>query len=140
VFSVPDVGAVVGGNVCRGIIRENDKMLIGPTEDGSFHPIVAHSIHRNKLPCRVVQAGQACSLGLQRLGQRQLRKVTAWFQLRLCFTLELLLSCTFAVQIQILDNIASTRYFMGDFNETFRLLFFHAHLRMCQVSLKNIQK
>jgi hypothetical protein len=34
----------------------------------------------------------------------------------------------------------STHYFLGDFNETFRLLFFHAHLRMCQVSLKNIQK
>jgi hypothetical protein len=35
-------------------------------------------------------------------------------------------SCTFAV-IQILDNIGSTVYFCGDFNETFRLLFFHAH-------------
>ncbi|XP_064623474.1 GTP-binding protein 2-like [Lineus longissimus] len=74
VYTVPDVGAVVGGNMCRGVIRENDKMLIGPTEDGSFHPIVAHSIHRNKLPCRVVQAGQACSLGLQRLEQRLPRK------------------------------------------------------------------
>jgi hypothetical protein len=30
--------------------------------------------------------------------------------------------------------------FLGDFNETFRLLFFHAHLQMCHVSLKNIQK
>jgi hypothetical protein len=34
----------------------------------------------------------------------------------------------------------STVYFLGDFNETFKLLFFHAHLRMCHVSLKNIQK
>jgi hypothetical protein len=34
----------------------------------------------------------------------------------------------------------STVYFLGDVNETFRLLFVHAHLRMCQVSLKNIQK
>jgi hypothetical protein len=34
----------------------------------------------------------------------------------------------------------STVYFLGDFNETFRLLFVHAHLLMCQVSLKNIQK
>jgi hypothetical protein len=25
----------------------------------------------------------------------------------------------------------STRYFLGDFNETFRLLFFHAHLQIC---------
>jgi hypothetical protein len=48
-------------------------------------------------------------------------------------------SCTFAV-IQILDNIGSTVYFLGDFNETFRLLFFHAHLWMCQVSLKKIPK
>jgi hypothetical protein len=30
----------------------------------------------------------------------------------------------------------STVYFWGDFNETFKLLFSHAHLQMCQVSLK----
>jgi hypothetical protein len=37
-------------------------------------------------------------------------------------------SCTFSV-IQILDNIGSLPFIsFGDFNETFRLLFFHAHL------------
>jgi hypothetical protein len=34
----------------------------------------------------------------------------------------------------------STIYFLGNFNETFRLIFVHAHLQMCQVSLKIIQK
>jgi hypothetical protein len=34
----------------------------------------------------------------------------------------------------------STVYFLVDFNKTFRLLFFHSHLQICQVSFKNIQK
>jgi hypothetical protein len=49
-------------------------------------------------------------------------------------------SCTFAA-IQILDNIGSLTVISWAISmKHFRLLFFHAHLRMCQVSLKNIQK
>jgi hypothetical protein len=31
-----------------------------------------------------------------------------------------------------------TIYFMGDFNETLRVLCLNTHLQMCQVSLKNV--
>lgn len=45
----------------------------GPLDTGNFVPIFVNSLHRNKVPCRVVRAGQAASLGLSWLppGLRQ---------------------------------------------------------------------
>lgn len=40
-FQVPDVGTVVGGLLTRGVLRENDRLLAGPSHDGSFHPVRA---------------------------------------------------------------------------------------------------
>ena len=48
----------------RGTIKEGDCLMLGPTEEGDFHPVRIGSIHRNRLPCRVTMAGQTVSLAL----------------------------------------------------------------------------
>ena len=77
VYSVPDVGTVVGGHLTTGMIRENDELLLGPSTDGQFLPVVMHSIQRSKLACRLVQAGQACTLALNHNHHISVRKVSA---------------------------------------------------------------
>lgn len=62
IFKVAEVGLVVGGLLCKGVITENVQLRIGPMADGTFHPVTVQSIHRNKAPCRVVRAGQSASL------------------------------------------------------------------------------
>lgn len=39
-------------------------MQIGPLKDGSFKPAVIKSIHRNRVPCRIVRAGQSAAICL----------------------------------------------------------------------------
>ncbi|RWS29736.1 GTP-binding protein 2-like protein [Leptotrombidium deliense] len=63
-FNVSDVGLVVGGLLTSGVIRENDSLHIGPLHDGTFAPVYVSSLHRHKVPCRVVRAGESASLAL----------------------------------------------------------------------------
>ena len=67
---------MAGGTVLRGTIKESDKLLVGPTDDGSFHPVTISSIHRNRLPVRVVSAGQAASMSFNPPKDCSVRKVT----------------------------------------------------------------
>lgn len=62
IFNITDVGPVVGGLLVKGVLTENMRMRIGPSQDGSFCPVTVQTIHRNKAPCRVVRAGQSASL------------------------------------------------------------------------------
>lgn len=62
IFKVGDVGPVAGGLLSQGVLTENMAMRIGPIQDGSFLPVIVHSVHRNKAPCRMVRAGQSASL------------------------------------------------------------------------------
>lgn len=39
-------------------------MQIGPFKDGTFKPVTVKSIHRNRVPCRIVHAGQSAALCL----------------------------------------------------------------------------
>lgn len=39
-------------------------MQIGPMKDGSFEKVTIKSIHRNRVPCRVVRAGQSAAVCL----------------------------------------------------------------------------
>ncbi|XP_071500068.1 GTP-binding protein 2-like [Diadema antillarum] len=64
VYSVPNVGRVVGGTLYRGIIKEQDSLLLGPNEEGTFSKVTIQSIHRNRSASRVVRAGQAATLAL----------------------------------------------------------------------------
>lgn len=59
-----DVGQVLGGLLTKGVITEGSKMQIGPLKDGSFKHVTIRSIHRNKVPCRMVRAGQSASICL----------------------------------------------------------------------------
>lgn len=63
-FRVPEVGIVVGGLLTRGMIREGDQLLVGPADDGRFYPVKVNSLHRHKVPCRVVRACESATLAL----------------------------------------------------------------------------
>lgn len=63
-FRVPDVGIVVGGLMTRGMIQEGDQLLLGPSYNGSFSPVKVVSLHRHKVPSRVVRACESATLAL----------------------------------------------------------------------------
>ncbi|KAK8752942.1 hypothetical protein OTU49_008362 [Cherax quadricarinatus] len=64
VFHV-DRSIVVGGLLTRGVVMQGATLLLGPMDNCSFVPVTIGSIHRNKVPCRVVCAGQSASLSLR---------------------------------------------------------------------------
>ncbi|XP_064599993.1 GTP-binding protein 2-like [Liolophura sinensis] len=74
VYSVPGVGTVVGGTLHRGILSEEDKVLLGPTENGEFMKVNVRTMHRNRLPCRVIQPGQTATVSIPDCDRRTLRK------------------------------------------------------------------
>lgn len=41
-------------------------MKLGPHKDGTFNEVSVKSIHRNKVPCRMVRAGQSASICLDK--------------------------------------------------------------------------
>ncbi|CAI9729953.1 GTP-binding protein 2-like [Octopus vulgaris] len=73
-FTVPGVGTVVGGNLKRGSIREGDSLMLGPMSDGEFHHVTVKTVHRNRLPCRLIQAGQSATVALYNIERESLRK------------------------------------------------------------------
>lgn len=73
-FTVPGVGTVVGGNLKRGSVREGDDLMLGPMLDGDFHKATVKTVHRNRLPCRLIQAGQSATVALLNIERESLRK------------------------------------------------------------------
>lgn len=57
-------GSIVGGLLVSGIIRSGDWLRVGPLPNGEFVPVQVASVHRHKVPCRVVRAGESASLAL----------------------------------------------------------------------------
>ncbi|XP_033831287.1 GTP-binding protein 2-like [Periophthalmus magnuspinnatus] len=74
IYSVPDVGTVVGGTLYSGVCREGERLLVGPTEQGQFLRLRVGSIQRNRSACRVLRAGQAATLALGNFDRSLLRK------------------------------------------------------------------
>ncbi|XP_035387677.1 GTP-binding protein 2 isoform X2 [Electrophorus electricus] len=74
IYTVPDVGTVVGGTLYSGICREGDPLVVGPTDDGLFRELTVCSIQRNRSACRVLRAGQAATLALGEFDRSLLRK------------------------------------------------------------------
>ncbi|XP_068597125.1 GTP-binding protein 2 [Brachionichthys hirsutus] len=74
IYTVPEVGTVVGGTLSSGICREGDHLVVGPTGSGQFHKLVIGSIQRNRSACRVLRAGQAATLALGNFNRSLLRK------------------------------------------------------------------
>ncbi|KAA0717599.1 GTP-binding protein 2 [Triplophysa tibetana] len=74
IYTVPDVGIVVGGTLSSGICREGEHLVVGPTDDGKFQELTVCSIQRNRSGCRVLRAGQAATLALGDFDRSLLRK------------------------------------------------------------------
>ncbi|XP_037637657.1 GTP-binding protein 2 [Sebastes umbrosus] len=74
IYTVPEVGTVVGGTLYSGICREGDDLVVGPTDSGQFHKLTIGSIQRNRSGCRVLRAGQAATLALGNFDRSLLRK------------------------------------------------------------------
>jgi len=67
IFHIPSLGSIVGGRLVKGVIRVGDPLLLGPSDPtGRFVRVQVQSLHRNRAPCRTVQAGQAATLALGR--------------------------------------------------------------------------
>jgi len=73
-FTVPEVGVVVGGTLTSGSISENTNLLIGPSSRGTYERVTVTTMQRNRTPCRVVRAGQAASISLQGIDKDDVRK------------------------------------------------------------------
>ncbi|XP_052354556.1 GTP-binding protein 2-like isoform X1 [Oncorhynchus keta] len=74
IYTVPDVGTVVGGTLYSGICREGEQLVVGPTDSGQFLKLTVCSIQRNRSACRVLRAGQAATLALDTFDRSLLRK------------------------------------------------------------------
>ncbi|XP_056126144.1 GTP-binding protein 2 [Rhinichthys klamathensis goyatoka] len=74
IYTVPDVGTVVGGTLYSGICREGEQLVVGPTDDGEFRELTVLSIQRNRSGCRVLRAGQAATLAIGDFDRSFLRK------------------------------------------------------------------
>lgn len=74
IYTVPDVGTVVGGTLYSGICREGEQLVVGPTADGQFVELSVCSIQRNRSGCRVLRAGQAATLALGDFDRSLIRK------------------------------------------------------------------
>ncbi len=74
-FHVITSGTVVSGTLAQGILREGDKVTVGPSETGEFSPVTIASIHRNRTPARVIRAGQAASIAISEVERHELRRV-----------------------------------------------------------------
>ncbi|XP_016355828.1 GTP-binding protein 2-like isoform X2 [Sinocyclocheilus anshuiensis] len=74
IYTVPDVGTVVGGTLYSGICREGEQLVVGPTDAGQFRELAVCSIQRNRSGCRVLRAGQAATLALGDFDRSLLRK------------------------------------------------------------------
>lgn len=75
IYSVPEVGTVVGGLLTHGIISEGDELLVGPRNDCLFSLTKVVSIHRFRSPCRLVKAMQSATLALKEVERTDIRKV-----------------------------------------------------------------
>ena len=58
-----------------GMIREFDTVKVGPNETGRFIETQVTSIHRYRLPCRLIRTGQAATLSLKDIDRTAVRKV-----------------------------------------------------------------
>ncbi|XP_010900031.2 GTP-binding protein 2b isoform X2 [Esox lucius] len=74
IYTVPDVGTVVGGTLYSGVCCEGERLVVGPTDEGRFLKLKVGSIQRNRSACRVLRAGQAATLALGNFDRSLLRK------------------------------------------------------------------
>ena len=96
-FTVPEVGVVVGGTLTSGSISENNNLLIGPSSRGTYERVTVTTMQRNRTACRIVRAGQAASISLQGIDKDDVRKVCDVVEL-VCDVVELVCHVVFKSQ------------------------------------------
>eukprot|EP00794_Sanderia_malayensis_P020007 gene20007-21968_t len=74
IFHVVTSGTVVSGTLSQGVLKEGDRVVVGPSETGDFIPVSITSIHRNRTPARVIRAGQAASVAISNIERSELRR------------------------------------------------------------------
>ncbi|KAI3661035.1 hypothetical protein MP638_004070 [Amoeboaphelidium occidentale] len=88
IYSVPETGTVVGGRLTKGTLlrhptgwyssyfegNEESKLLLGPKENGKFQPVKIGSIHRQRVPVKVLRHGQSATLALDNVARNEVRK------------------------------------------------------------------
>ncbi|XP_075997857.1 GTP-binding protein 2 [Genypterus blacodes] len=118
IYTVPEVGTVVGGTLYSGICREGDDLVVGPTDSGLFHKLTVGSIQRNRSACRVLRAGQAATLALGNFDRSLLRKgmvmVSPEMDPTVCWTFEaeivlLFIAKTFHKGFQVTVHVGNVR-------------------------------
>lgn len=77
-----DVGQVLGGTLRCGTVHVGDKLLVGPMpeENGGeslFKSVTVASIHRNRTPCGLIQAGQTACIAFKDDTDCNFRRVRA---------------------------------------------------------------
>ncbi|CAG5131434.1 unnamed protein product [Candidula unifasciata] len=117
-FSVPGVGTVVSGTLLQGQIKLNDTLLLGPDALGQFQPVPIKSIHRKRMPVRVVKGGQTASFSLKKIKRASIRKgmvmVSSKIEPKACWEFEgeiLVLHhpTTISVKYQAMVHVGSVR-------------------------------
>uniref|UniRef100_A0A672IW58 Tr-type G domain-containing protein n=1 Tax=Salarias fasciatus TaxID=181472 RepID=A0A672IW58_SALFA len=110
IYTVPEVGTVVGGTLYSGICREGDHLVVGPTDLGQFHKLTIGSIQRNRSACRVLKAGQAATLALGDFDRSLLRKVRLLVMFQFIAEIVLLFHAkTFHKGFQVTVHIGNVR-------------------------------
>ncbi|KAI8332210.1 P-loop containing nucleoside triphosphate hydrolase protein [Chlamydoabsidia padenii] len=74
VYTLPDIGVVVGGMLRQGRININDTQrtfALGPNSQGDFIQATVVSIHRHRVPTHYVHYGQTASLAIELSSQEQ---------------------------------------------------------------------
>ena len=57
-FNVPGVGLVVAGTLIRGVVGDQQLLLMGPNNQGKFNPVPIKSIHHMRSPVAALLPGQ----------------------------------------------------------------------------------
>ncbi|ORY97237.1 P-loop containing nucleoside triphosphate hydrolase protein [Syncephalastrum racemosum] len=73
-YSVPFVGTVVSGILHSGIIRLQDKVLIGPDQAGQFAVTAIKGIQRKRSTVYVARAGQSVTFALKNVRRNAIHK------------------------------------------------------------------
>lgn len=74
IFTITGTGTVVGGNLVAGTIDVGDKVVIGPSANGTFRDTVVKSIHRKRIPVQRVEAGTYVCVSLRHIPSETVRK------------------------------------------------------------------
>lgn len=64
-YSVPGVGLVVGGICVSGILKSNDKGVIGPFADGRWEDVRMRSLHHRRKPTVQLFPGQSAGIAIK---------------------------------------------------------------------------